>query len=425
MGSGRHARPVRPVVVVLVTLALTLVVLVLVLPHLWYGLHDVSDVPVYQAYADQIGNGLSPYLDFDVEYPPLAVPFFRLPGVRLPLETYMARFSLSMGVATLLGGAAVALAACTLWPRGRRAYAVGGLYALAVALTGAIIVNRYDAVVALVVAAFLLCLVRGWHTAAAVALGLGFALKITPAALLPLVLLLAGPPRRWLWPALGFGLAAFAGFMPYLATAPRGVWRVFQYHLERPLQIESALGAPLLLAHVLGLSTAQVGHSHGSHQLVAAGADLAADLAGVLTFGALVVVYVVVLGRRARLRAAPDELPLAVLALLLALMAFGKVLSPQYFIWVLPALALVAVREPLLAALGAVVLALTHLEFPALYWDLVDLWAPVVWLVVVRNVLLLALFATVTLRLAAPRGPAGTVSGSPATVAGVGPPRPD
>ena len=392
--------PVRPAFVVLATLGLVLLVLVVVLPNLWYGLHDISDIPVYQGYTDQIAQGLTPYLDFDIEYPPLAVPIFRLGGAGLTLESYMTRFSVEMGVVTLLAGALVALAACALWTRGRRAYVAGALYALGVALTGAIIVNRYDVAVALIVAAFLLCLVRGWYTAAAIALGVGFALKITPAALLPLVLLLAGDPRRWLWPLAGFAGAALAGFMPYLVTAPAGVWHVFQYHLERPLQIESVLGTPMLLGQALGAAWVEVGHSHGSHQLIAAGADMAADLSGVLTFGALVIVYVVLLGGRARLRAAPEQLPLAVLALLLALMTFGKVLSPQYFIWILPVLAVVAVREPLLGALGGLVLLLTHIEFPALYWDLVDLQRPVVALLVVRNLLLAATFFAAVARLA-------------------------
>jgi len=399
-----HPAAVRPVLVVLVTLALTLAVLVAVLPHLRYGLHGYfsSDIGNYQAYADQIGQGLKPYLDFDVEYPPLAVPLFRLPGAGIPYEVFMRRFSTEMDVAILLAGALVALSACALWPRGRRAYLAGVFYALGVALIGALIVNRYDAAVALVVAVFVLCLVRRWHTAAAVALGVGFALKITPVALLPLVLLLSGRPRRWLWPLAGFAAAALAGFWPYLFTAPGGVWYVFQYHLQRPLQLESVLGTPMMLGQALGADWVEVGSSYGSQQLIARGADLAADLSGVLTFGALVIVYVVLLSRRARLRAAPDELPLAVLTLLLALLAFGKVLSPQYFIWLVPVLALVAAKDWLLGTMGGVVLAMTQAEYPTLWGHLVDLDRPVVALLVARNLLLLALFCATVWRLARP-----------------------
>ena len=248
----------------------------------------------------------------------------------------------------------------------------------------------------------LLCLVRRWYVAAAVALGIGFALKVTPVALLPLVLLLAGRPRRWIWPVAGFAGAAFAGFLPYLFVAPQGIWYVFQYHIERPLQIESVLGTPMLLGQALGADWAQVGYSHGSWQLIAPGADIAADLSGVLTFGALVIVYVVLLARRARLRAAPDELPLAVLTVLLALMAFSKVLSPQFFIWLLPVLALVAARDWLLGLLGGVALLLTQVEYPALYGDLLDLEAPVLALVAARNLLLVALFCVTVWRLARP-----------------------
>jgi hypothetical protein len=86
---------------------------------------------------------------------------------------------------------------------------------------------------------------------------------------------------------------------------------------------------------------------------------------------------------------------------LLALMAFGKVLSPQYFIWILPVLALVAVRDPLLGLLGGLVLLLTQIEFPALYWNLVDLQPPVLGLVATRNLLLLALFCLTVWRLVA------------------------
>ena len=100
---------------------------------------------------------------------------------------------------------------------------------------------------------------------------------------------------------------------------------------------------------------------------------MAADLSGFLTAAALGAVYLLLLRRRALQRAAPEQLPVAVLALLLAILAFGKVLSPQYVIWIVPVLALVAVSDQLLAGLTALVLLLTHIEFPALYIQLVEL----------------------------------------------------
>ena len=136
-------------------------------------------------------------------------------------------------------------------------------------------------------------------------IGMGFALKITPLALLPLVLLLAGPPRRWAWPLVAFGAAAVAPFLPYVLKSWSGVWYVFQYHLERPLQIESVLGTPQLLGQLLGADWATWAWSHGSHSLIAPGVGLAADMSGGLTLLAVAAVYLFVWLRRERLRAAP------------------------------------------------------------------------------------------------------------------------
>ena len=398
--TARGSRAVNAPAAALAGAALTLLVLAVLLPNLWYELHDISDIPVYQGYSQRMASGERPFTNsFKIEYPPLAVPLFRLPGHASDPVLYQRWFSIDMGIITVLTAIVVALIACRLWPRGGRAYVATVLFPVGVALTGAIIVNRYDVVVALLVALFLLCLTERWFIAAAFVLGMGFALKITPVALLPLVLLLAGRPRRWLWPLAAFGAAAVAPFLPYLFSSPSGLWYVFKYHLERPLQIESVLGTPMLLGQLLGAGWADYGHSHGSHSLVAPGVALMANLSGGLTLLAVAGVYYLVWRRRARLRATPPDQVIAVLALVVALMAFGKVLSPQYFIWTLPAWALVAARDRVLGIVGGLTLLLTQVEFPALYWNLLDMQPGALAVVVVRNTLLLALFALAAWRL--------------------------
>jgi hypothetical protein len=268
-----------------------------------------------------------------------------------------------------------------------------------VALLGSIIINRYDVAVTLLLAIFVLCLAGRWYTAAGFVIGMGFALKLTPAALLPLVLLLAGPPRRWIWPLVAFGAAAIAPFLPYVLNGWSGVWYVFQYHLERPLQLESVLGTPQLLGQLLGADWASWSWSHGSQSLVAPGVGLAADASGGLTLLAVAAVYVVAWVRRERLRRVPADQALVVLALLLALVTFGKVLSPQFFIWILPAWALVACRDLWLAILGGLTLALTQSYFPALFWDLLSMEPTPLAILITRNTLLLATFAVALWRV--------------------------
>jgi len=75
------------------------------------------------------------------------------------------------------------------------------------------------------------------------------------------------------------------------------------------------------------------------------------------------------------------------------------VLSPQYFIWTLPAWVLVAARDRTLAILGGFTLLLTQVEFPALYWNFLDMQPAAVAIVVTRNTLLVALFAVAAWRL--------------------------
>ena len=205
----RAAHDVNTPVALVVSVALTALVLVFLFPNLWYGLNSNSANPLYQFYAQRMADGERPFTaTFEMEYPPLAVPVFRLPGHSHDLNAYVHWFTIWMGVLTLITAAITAAVACRYWPRGGRAYVAAVLFPVGVALTGAIIVNRYDAAVALLIAIFILCLWARWFTAAAFVLGMGFALKLTPAALLPLVLILAGQPRRWAWPLVAFAAAA-------------------------------------------------------------------------------------------------------------------------------------------------------------------------------------------------------------------------
>jgi hypothetical protein len=414
--SGRAAHAPNPWLAMFAAACLTVLVMGVLFPNLWYGIHEGSDIAVPYSYALRIAQGEPPYTrTFEVEYPPLAMALFRIPGHTGTEESYQTWFSLLMGVITVATGAVTAFAACRLWPRGGRAYVASVLFPVGVALIGAIVINRYDIAVALLVAIFILCLGAGWYTAAGFVIGMGFALKITPAALLPLVLLLAGRPRRWVWPLVAFGAAALAPFLPYLLKSTSGVWYTFQYHLGRPLQIESVLGTPQLLGQLLGADWATWGWSHQAHSLIAPGVGVAADLSGGLTLLAVAAVYLVAFSRRRHLRVSPADQVIVVLALLLALMTFSKVLSPQYFVWILPAWTLVAARDRWIAVLGGVTLVLTQIEFPSLFGSSLLLMEPAgLSVVITRNILLLVLFSFSLWRVWRPPAQAELLPAAPA-----------
>ena len=384
-GGSWYAGWRRAVIVALAAAGMVTLVCLVAFRHLWYGFHDVSDTVIYFDYATRMARGFRPYRDFSVEYPPLAVPLFRLPGHTDDLRGYMSAFSAVMEVATAAAAAVTAAAAALLWRDRWRPYLAGAAFAVAVTFTGALIANRYDAVVALDVALFLLFLAKRWYSAAAVVIGLGFALKLTPVILLPLVFLL-DPRLPWIaLRAAYFAVAAFLPFVPYLAHGTKGLEYVFTYHLERPLQIESVLTTPFWIGRLTDGLVLQVGSDYGSQFLIVTNPhaswwalhglltpDRMKNASGWLTVAALTAVYVLAWRRRETLRTSPNLVPVAVLGLILAFMAFGKVLSPQFLIWMIPAVALVVIERRVLGALCLAALFLTQLMFPFHYWDLVE-----------------------------------------------------
>ena len=93
-------------------------------------------------------------------------------------------------------------------------------------------------------------------------------------------------------------------------------------------------------------------------------------------------------------RAEPRRLVQASVASIVAYVAFGKVLSPQYLVWLVPFIVLLQPLEWLLTA-SALVLAQVWFFH---YRDVFALGG-YVWLVFARDVLVLALFALVLVRL--------------------------
>jgi Glycosyltransferase family 87 len=359
----------------------------------------VNDLFVYRSYAEPVLAGALPYRDVFSEYPPLATPAIVVPGfVGTGAETFRLAFA---GWTLLLGAAAVllcgALAARTGGDR-TRALLAG---AFAPLLCGALLRTHFDlAPVALTLAAlWLLCTAR--PRAGMAVLGLGALTKLFPVVIAPVALawLVARGRRREAWQAglaLVAVLAAVGGAA--VAASPEGAFDALRYHLERPVQVESTPALALLALDEAGLGDAVSVASHRSDGLV--------HQADGLVSGALLAVLAAVIallaGYAAR-RPDPRSLVLASLAAVTAFAVLGKVLSPQFMIWILP-LGALAFAWRLYALAGAVAAAavLTQLEFPARYFDLVAREPLPLALVALRNAVLLAALV-LTVRVLQPR----------------------
>lgn len=368
----------------------------------------ISDLFVYRTYAEGVlDRGLSPYGDLGFEYPPLALgPILaaRVPSLPGSLgldaaDTYAVTFGVLMLVAAL------AVQAGVLALGGRRA-----AWALVVLLplAGALLRTRLDLVPVALLLAGLVLVARGRTAVGMGVLAVGTATKLFPAIAAAFVVAhLVGAGRLH---AAARGTAAFAAVLAVvcLPFAGDGFLDQFRFHLDRPVQIEST---PATVLWALDDSFV-TGHPVRPDRFKSNGLDGGpADVVAALFAAGLVAALALVAALVVRARGAPLALDRGVLAGLLAFVALGKVLSPQYLIWLLPLAALAWVRgDRAVAALVASAAALAHAWFPGRYFDLVTADGIVVGLVAVRNALLLAALVlavralALTSREAAPTG---------------------
>ena len=390
---------------------LTLAVGLGLLTASWGALHlppfdgfQIIDTPVYQEYGEAMAAGEVPYRDFDVEYPPAALPLFWLPTLG-PAEHYRSIFELLMWIcaAAMLVLVVRALAALEAPPGRLLAGAVLiGVFPLAL---GSVVLTRYDLWPAALTAGAAALLLGGRDRLALAVLALAVAAKIYPLVLLSPALLDVARRRgrREAAVCLGIFVAVLAPVvLPFAVVAPGGLVDSVERQLGRPLQIES-LGASVLLAgKQLGLYEPTVVSTHGSQNLAGPLPDSLATAQTLLQAAALVAVWLLF----ARGPATRARLVLSLAASVVVFVALGKVLSPQFLIWLVPLVPLVAGRLGLAAgALLGAALVTTHLWFPSRYWDVVAL-EPVGWLVLVRDLLLVAL-AAVLVAATVRRGRAG------------------
>lgn len=362
-----------------------------------YPHQRLTDLPVYEDAARAISGGDVPYRDFPFEYPPLAAGLVTL--ARLLPGSYGAAFSLMMLLAlcaTVLGTVATARA---LGMSARRQAAAGGAVALVPLLLGDFVATRFDLALAALLAWTVWAAVDCRFPLAWALLACAVALKLVPIVLVPLLFVWhrrhRGTRCTVTWAALAGGGVA-ATFLPFVVLSAGGVWNMFAYHIERPLQIES-LGAGYLLGlHALADITLRVDTTFGSQNLIGQGPDVIAALSTALMLigvAAACATAVVLLRRIPR----PDGAPVfvtACAATLAVAVVGGKLLSPQFLVWLLPATLLVTGRYGRGAfAVSVCALIATQLYFPVRYWDLVGLETPAIALLVIRDALLVALVA--------------------------------
>jgi hypothetical protein len=367
---------------------------------LHYGFYThqlLVDTPIYESYGDATLHGDVPYRDFAVEYPPGALPVFILPSAvsgQGHFGTYNRVFEALMGLCGMLAVAAVGLILVRLGRRRLALAAAVGLAGLGALAVGPVVLSRFDLWPATLTVGALALLVYERRRLAFGALGLAFAAKLFPALLLPPMLVYVwrrNGRRQALVSGLCFLAVAFACYAPFLMLSPHGVWESLAGQASRPLQIESLGASILLAAHQVSGTALTMDVSHGSNNLVGSVPHRLALGEAVLQVLVIVAIWINFL----RGPADRERLLRTCAACVCAFIAFGKVLSPQYLVWLLPLVPLVRGRRGVVAgALLVLSMLLTQLWFPYRYLDLVyEFDARASWLVFSRDLALVALLA--------------------------------
>jgi len=217
------------------------------------------------------------------------------------------------------------------------------------------------------------------------------AAKLWPLVLVPLALVWSIRRGRG-WSALVGGAVLVAVFLPFVILSPHGVWASLSGQASRPLQIES-LGASLFTT----FDNPRVISSHGSQNVAGHG-----SVAAVFSFAQIAALLALWIAF-ARGPATRDRFVRYSAASVCAFIAFGKVLSPQFLIWLVPLVPLVRGRRGIAATmLLTLALVLTQVWFPQRYWDYVGSFR-LAGVVLARDLVLVALLAVLVLPLSVVR----------------------
>lgn len=339
----------------------------------FYAKYFEDPISIAYIYAADIFAGKVPYIDFNIEYPPLALVFMLIP--RLFADTpggYHLAFSAEMLVLDVL---IILLLAAFSRRLGLAGWKTLGIYTLGVLAVGPILTRGFDLAAAFLTLLSLYAFVTGKYKTAWVALAVGVMTKLYPVVLIPLYLIYHWRhlQNRQAVTGMGVFVLAAAGIaaVPLFISAG-GFIASFTYHLERPLHMESLYSSVILFVRWLGSEPLYLVFSYGAYNIISPVADFFSSAAVGITGGVLAVVYIFFDRFIRRTAEADYGFMMYAVVTLLVFVVFNKVLSPQFLIWLLPLTALVQRDGRLPWLLFVFICTLTALIYPNAYGGLLD-----------------------------------------------------
>lgn len=362
---------------------------------------ESNDVQLYREAGEALLNGALPYRDFFIEYPPASLLAFVIPALLSGSASgFATAFATEMSLFLAASLALVALAARSL---DRSWLAPTLVFAAAAVILYPVSTVRYDPLATLTLATAAWAAITSRPLTGYAALGIGAAAKLVPVLALPALAATAWSKRDREPPGIKTlalrsvpGVATFCGIVGLLFGAALFIGgssfvQSFAYHSDRGLQLESVWTSVLMaLGWVQGIS-----FEFGAFDVSGRGTGLASSLSLRVTLALLGVTAFVMYREHCGGGLARADFPRFAAAFVLAFMIASKVLSPQYMLWLLPLLPLatIGLSGAGVAAIFLVACWTTTQIYPAHYGQLMDLDSGAVAFLLVRNLLLILLWA--------------------------------
>ena len=349
-----------------------------------------GDLSLYDYWAYQVDNGTGVYgLVTEWVYPALAFVPIWIAGA-LNLVSYEVSW---LVVVFVLNTAAVLLLVRPA-KNGRMFSGTNASWAFLSALLflGPVAVSRIDSVSAALAILGLVAINRNATGIAAALFTIAGWIKIWPVALFAAMIAVFKKRLQAIIVAsiisasiIGIGLLA-------------GGTTVFGFILqqqERGIQIESVMATPWMWLAKFGSANIFFDDSILTNQVSGPLVQELASVSNYLLFIALAITVLLAIRAVRAGRNRTQVFALAALTGVLDLIVFNKVGSPQFMIWLaVPLVALVYFginKSKVALAMGAAILLLTQLVYPVFYIELLGLEIMPLWLLTVRNLLLVAL----------------------------------
>lgn len=298
------------------------------------------DVDHYYVHAERVLDGEVPYSGFTFEYPPLALLLMTVPRL---LSWDLGSYRI---VHALMAAAFVLIAWRLLDDYGDRVAGdrrpVRLVLLLAIIAGSYFITTRNDIFAAVPALAAVLLFMKGRYVPASALIAVAAMVKLYPAILLLPMLCILLVRRQWKEAVLAVATAAavcLLAELPFLLDDPSTAFAYLTYHSDRGFQVESMLGSLFLLAKQVLSTDITVSVLYGSDTIVGVMPDAIAPYMNGVLFAALGVFAAVIAARIARggmpRRSQDAALGPICLAMVLLFIAFSKVYSAQYVIWVM------------------------------------------------------------------------------------------